>query len=214
MPPCASPSPNPSSPETPSFLPVLDEAFHVESARRQANWAAHDIKIFGGNAEDFRALINSKSYWETEALHYAALLHKHLDEAVDVVAYWQQEAARKKGSLARWVSLTESRADDRPEDMRTAIHHNEEADCIPDKREALYYTSVLHRHLDRAVDAVLYWKEEAAYQRDALTQWVPSLEDGADSSRYSIDQLGYWREESEYLTEISNKLAEKPEEDS
>ena len=189
---------------------MFDEAFHLESARRQAEWAAHDIKIFGGNAEDFRTLIDSKSYWEIEALHYTALLHKHLDGAVDVVAYWQQEVARKKGLLARWVSLTESCTDDRPEDMRRTIHHNEEADLNLNKREALYYTSVLHRHLDRAVDAVLYWKEEAAYQREALTQWVPSLENGADFSRHSIDQIGYWREESEHLIGISDKLAEKP----
>ena len=203
-----------SRPETPLILPALDEAHYVESARYQAKWAAHDIKIFGGNAENFRALIDSKSYWQTEALHYAALLHKHSDRVTDVVAYWRQEAARQKEVLARWMSLVKCRADDLPKDKGRPVDHNQEADCIPEKREAFYYTAILQEHLDRAVDTAPYWKEEAAYQREALTQWVPSLKDGADSSRYSIDQLGYWREESEYLTEISNKLAEKPEENS
>ncbi len=204
----ASSSPSSSRPETPFFMPVLDEAFHVESARRQAKSAAHNIKIWGGNAEDLRALINSKSYWEIEALHYMALLHRHLDRFTDVVAYWQQESARQKEVLARWVSLIECRADDRPEEMGTPIHHNEEADCIPEKREALYYTAILHKYLDRAVDAIPYWKEEAAYQREALTRWVPSLEDAGDFLRYNIDRLGYWQEESRYLTVISLELAE------
>ena len=211
IPSIAGSSPSSSRPETPLFLPVLDEAFNIESARRRAKWAAHNIEIFGGNAEDLRALINSKSYWETEALHYAALLHKHLDRVTDVVAYWQQEAARQKEVSARWASLIECRADDRPGDMKTPIHHNEEADCIPEKREALYHTEILHKDLDRAIDAVPYWKEEAAYQREALRQWVPSLEDGGDYLRYNIEQLGYWREESRYLTAISLKLAERPE---
>ena len=193
---------------------MLDEAFHWKSARGQANRAAHNIKILGGNAEDFRALINSKSYWETEALHYTALLHKHLDRVLDVVSYWRQEAARQKEALARWTSLIKCRADDLPEDKGRPIDHNEEADCILEKREALYYTAVLHENLNRAVDTVPYWKEEAVYQREALTQWVPSLEDCADSLRYSIDQVGYWREESGYLTAISDELAEDCEEDS
>ena len=81
------------------------------------------------------------------------------------------------------------------------------------RKKELYYTAILHEHLDRAVDTVPYWKEEAAYQRQALTQWVPSLDDSADSLRYSIDQLGYWREESEHLTAISDELAQGSEED-
>lgn len=187
---------------------MLDEAFHLKSARGQANWAAHNIEVCGGNAEDLRALIDSKSYWETEALHYTALLHKHLPRDIDVGAYWQQEAARQKKLLALWVSLTKYHAGDHPEDTGTPIQRNEDADCIPEKREALHYTTILRKHLDRAVDAVSYWKEEAAYQRGALTQWVPSLEDGGDSLRYGIDQLEYWREESRYLRGISQKMVE------
>ena len=125
-----------------------------------------------------------------------------------MVAYWQQEAARQKEVLVLWALPTEYRAGDQPEDMATTIHHEEDANCMPEKREALYYTAILHKHLDRVVDAVPYWKEEAAYQKGALTQWVPSLEDGVDSLRYSIDQLGYWREESTYLTVISDELVE------
>ena len=153
-------------------------------------------------------LIDSKSYWEIEALHYTTLLHKHLDQVTDVGASWRQEAARQKNLLALRASLIEYRADDQPEDMRTAIHHDEDADCMPEKGEALYYTAILHKHLDQAVDAAPYWKEEAAYQKEALTQWVPSLEDGVDSLRYSIDQLSYWSGESRYLTVTSKEMME------
>lgn len=107
------------------------------------------------------------------------------------------------------MSLIKSRLDYRPDDTWRPIDESEEADCIPERREALYYTAVLHEYLDHAIDTVPYWKEEAAYQREALTRWVPSLEDGADTLRYAIDQLGYWREESDYLTAKSKELSEK-----
>lgn len=92
--------------------------------------------------------------------------------------------------------------------MGTPTQRNEDADGIPEKRETLYYTEILHKHLDQAVDAVSYWKNEAAYQRGALTQWVPSFKDGGDSLRYGIDQLEYWQKESRYLSGISQKMVE------
>ena len=175
-----------------------------------ANSAAHNIKVCGGNAEDLRPLIDSKSYWETEALHYTALLHKHLDQATNVVSYWRQEAARQKEVLALRVSLTEHRAGDQPEEMGPPIQLDEEANCIREKREALYYTALLHKHLDQDGDVLPYWKEEAGYQRKALTEWVPSFKDCGDFSlRHGINQLGYWREESRYLNPISKRMMEK-----
>ena len=193
---------------------MLDETHYIESARLQAKWAAHNINVLGGNAGESRALIDSETYWETEALHYTALLHEHIDQVNDVVPYWQQEAARQKEALARWMSLIECHAHDLPEDKGKPIDHNEETDCIPEKREALYYKAILHEHLNRAVDMVPFWRAEAAYQRETLTQWVPSLEDCADSLRDSIDQLGYWWEESGHLTAIYVELAESSEKDS
>ena len=109
-------SPSPSF-STPFILPEVDEAFLLESARRESNWAAHNINVCGGNAEGLRALIDNKSYWHTEALHYTALLHKHLHQVTDVVAYWQQEAARQKEALALWLALTKHHANDHPGDM-------------------------------------------------------------------------------------------------
>ena len=94
--------------------------------------------------------------------------------------------------------------------MGPPIQLDEEANCIHEKREALYYTALIHKHLDRAMDALSYWKEEAAYQRKALTDWVPSFKDCGDSSlRRGINQLGYWREESRYLNPISKRMMEK-----
>lgn len=209
-PPYASSPAESSSQETPDMpTPVLDEAFHLKHHQSAATWAAQNIKVCGGNAEGLRALIDSKSYWETEALHYTALLHKHLDQATDVVSYWRQEAARQREVLALRVSLTKYRAGDQPEDLGPPLELNEEADCIHDKREALYYTALIHKHLDQAVEALPYWKEEAAYQRKALTEWVPSFKDGGDSLRLGIDQLGYWREESGYLNPISHRMVEE-----
>ncbi|KAK0510051.1 hypothetical protein JMJ35_007445 [Cladonia borealis] len=200
-------SPSPSF-STPFILPEIDEAFLLKSARGESNWAAHNINVCGGNAEGLRALIDNKSYWQTEALHYTALLHKHLHQVTDVVAYWQQEAARQKEALALRLALTKHHADDHPGDMGTPVQHDEDADDIPEKRETLYYTEILHKHLDQAVDAASYWKKEASYQRETLTQWVPSFKDGGDSLRYGIDQLEYWREESRYLSGISQKMVE------
>ena len=200
-------SPSPSS-STPFILPEVDEAFLLKSARGDSNWAAHNINVCGGNAEDLRALIDKKSYWQTEALHYTALLHEHLHQITDVVAYWQQEAARQKEALALRLAITKHHADDNPRDTGTPVQHNEDANDIPEKREALYYTEILHRHLDQAVDAIAYWKKEASYQRGALTRWVPSFKDGGDSLRYGIDQLEYWEEESTYLSGISQRMVE------
>ena len=189
--------------------PVLDDAFYLECQKSAANTAAENIKVCGGNAEDLRALIGSKSYWETEALHYTALLHKYLDQVTDVVSYWRQEAARQKEVLTLRVSPTKN-SGDQSEDMGPPLELNEEADCIHEKREALYYTALIHKHLDQAVDVLPYWKEEAAYQRKALTEWVPSLKDCGDSSlRHGINQLGYWREETRYLNPISKRMMEK-----
>ena len=123
-----------------------------------------------------------------------------------MAVYWQQEAARQKEALDLRLALTKHDADDHPGDMGTSVQHNKDADGIPEKIEALYYTEILHKNLDQAVDAVSYWKKEASYQRGALTQWVPSFKDGGDSLRYGIDQLEYWEEESRYLSGISQKM--------
>ena len=85
--------------------PVFDEAFHLRSYRDAALYAAYNIKVCGGNARDLLALIDSKSYWETEALHYTALLHKYLDQITDLASYWQQEVARQKEVLTLRVSV-------------------------------------------------------------------------------------------------------------
>ena len=210
-PPYASSPAKPSSQETPDMpTPVLDEAFYLKHYKSTATWAAYNIKVCGGNAEDLRALIDSNAYWETETLHYTALLRKHLDQATDVVSYWRQEAARQKEVLALRVSLTKYRAGDQPEDVGPPIQLDEAANCTREKREALYYTAIIHKHLDQAVDALPYWKEEAAYQRKALTEWVPSFKDCEDSFlRRGIDQLGYWREEAKHLHPISKRMLEK-----
>ena len=189
--------------------PVLDEAFYLKHHRSAATWAAYNIKVCGGDAEYLRALIDSKSYWETEALHYTALLHKCLDQVTDVVSYWRQEAARQKEVLTLRVSPTKN-SGDQSEHMGPPLELNEEAECIHEKREALYYTTLIHKHLDQAVDVLPYWKEEAAYHRKALTEWVPSFKDCDDSSlRHGINQLGYWWEESRYLKTISKRMVEK-----
>ena len=160
----------------------------------------------GGNAQDLRALIDSKSYWETEALHYTALLHKYLDQVTDLASYWQQEAARQKEVLTLRASLTRDRVVDQPENMRSTLELNEETDCVPERMEALYYTAIIRQHLDQALDALPYWKEEAAYLRKELTVWVPSFKDCGDSLRHGIDQLEYWREESKNLNPIANRM--------
>ena len=90
--------------------------------------------------------------------------------------------------------------------MRSPLELNEEADCIPERMEALYYTAIIRQHLDQAVDALPYWKEEAAYLRKALTVWVPSFKDCGDSVRHRIDQLEYWREECRHLHPISKQM--------
>ena len=204
---------SPPSQETPKMpTPVLHEAFYLEYHQDAATWAAQNIKVCGGNAEDLRALIDSKAYWETEALHYTALLYKHLDEVKDVISHWQQEAARQKKVLALRMSLMQDRAGDPPEDVGPPTQFDEEADYIHRKREALHYTAIIHKHLDQVMDSLPYWKEEAAYQRKALTKWVPSLKDCGDSLRHGIDQLEYWREESRYLNSISKKMIQDQDE--
>lgn len=196
--------------ETPTLpTPVFDEAFHLRSLKDAALYAAYNIKVCGGNAQDLRALIDSKSYWETEALHYTALLHKYLDQVTDLASYWQQEAARQKEVSTLRVSLTKDHVGDQPENMRSPLELNEEADCIPERTEALYYTAIIRQHLDHAVDALPYWKEEAAYLRKALTEWVPSFKDCGDSLRHGIDQLEYWREESRNLCPIANRMVKE-----
>ena len=122
-----------------------------------------------------------------------------------MIYYWQQEAACQKGSLSLRDSLTKDRAGDRHEEVEPPIQLNEEADCMHEKRETLYYAAIIHKHLDQAVDALPYWKE-AAYQRKALTEWVPSFKNCGDSLRYGIDQLEYWREGSRDLHPIANRL--------